>query len=66
VAANKVYPVELCEGAVRLYRDSDRKPVMEQLAWQLNPLAVGPENRMVNGQADGNRRSAGWCCAAWY
>ena len=31
------YPVELRERAVRLYRESDPKPVIRRLAEQLNP-----------------------------
>lgn len=40
MAANRKYPVELRERAVRLYRESDPKPVIRRLAEQLN---VHPE-----------------------
>jgi transposase len=40
VAATRKYPVELRERAVRLYRESNPKPVIAQLARQLN---VHPE-----------------------
>ena len=40
MAANGKYPVELRERAVRLYRESDSKPVIRLLAEQLN---VHPE-----------------------
>ena len=40
MAAMRKYPVELRERAVRLYRESDPKPVIAQLARQLN---VHPE-----------------------
>jgi transposase len=36
VAANRKYPDELRERAVRLYRECDPKPVIAQLARQLN------------------------------
>jgi hypothetical protein len=36
VAANRKYPDELRVRAVRLYRESDPKPVIAQLARQLN------------------------------
>jgi len=36
VAATRKYAVELRERAVRLYRESDPKPVIAQLARQLN------------------------------
>jgi transposase len=36
VAAPRKYPDELRERAVRLYRESDPKPVIRQLAVQLN------------------------------
>jgi transposase len=40
VATTRKYPVELRERAVRLYRESNPKPVIAQLARQLN---VHPE-----------------------
>ena len=40
MAATRRYPVELRERAVRLYRESNPKPVIAQLARQLN---VHPE-----------------------
>jgi transposase len=40
MAANRKYPVELRERAVRRYRESDPKPVIAQLARQ---LCVHPE-----------------------
>jgi transposase len=40
VAATRKYPIELRERAIRLYRQSDPKPVIAQLARQLN---VHPE-----------------------
>ena len=40
MAATRKYPIELRERAVRLYRESDPKPVITQLARQLN---VHPE-----------------------
>jgi transposase len=36
LAAGRKYPVELRERAVRLYRESDPKQVIAQLAQQLN------------------------------
>ena len=45
MAATRKYPIELRERAVRLYRESDPKPVIAQLARQLNvhqrPCATG-------------------------
>ncbi|MBZ4633023.1 transposase, partial [Mycobacterium avium subsp. hominissuis] len=40
MAANRKYPDELRERAVRLYRESEPKPVIAQLGRQLN---VHPE-----------------------
>jgi transposase len=52
VAATRKYPVELRERAVRLYRESDPKPVIAQLAPQLNAHPEDLRNWIRQDQAD--------------
>jgi transposase len=52
VAATRKYPVELRERAVRLYRESDPKPVIAQLAPQLNAHPEALRNWIRQDQAD--------------
>jgi transposase len=57
VAANTKYPVELRERAVRLYRESDPKPVVRRLAEQLNVHPEALRNWIRQAEADrGERR----------
>ena len=51
MAATRKYPVELRERAVRLYRESDPKPVIAQLARQLNVHPEGAVN-LAGAQRD--------------
>jgi hypothetical protein len=44
VAANRKHPAQLCKPAVRLYRESDPKPVIAQLAWQPNAHGEALQN----------------------
>ena len=65
MAATRKYPIELRERAVRLYRESDPKPVIAQLARQLN---LHPEalRNWIRQDEDANRRderaSTPSCC----
>jgi transposase len=52
VAAPKEYPDELRECAVRLYRDSDPKPVIRRLAEQLGVHHEALRNWIRQDQAD--------------
>ena len=52
MAENRKYPVELPERAVRLYRESDPKPVIAQLARQLNVHAEALRNWIRQDEAD--------------
>jgi transposase len=56
VAANRKYPIELRERAVRLYRESDRKPVIAQLARQLNVHPEALRNCVRQDEADRSER----------
>lgn len=56
MAANRKYPAELRERAVRLYRDSDPKPVIAQLARQLNVHAEALRNWIRQDEADRGER----------
>ena len=53
MAATRKYPVELRERAVRLYRESDPKPVIRRLAEQLN---VHHEALRRQAEADAGER----------
>ncbi len=52
MAAPKKYPDELRERAVRLYRDSDPKPVIRRLAEQLGVHHEALRNWIRQDQAD--------------
>jgi transposase len=56
VAATRKYPVELRERAVRLYRESDPKPVIAQLARQLNVHPEALRNWIRQDEADHDER----------
>jgi transposase-like protein len=56
VAANRKYPVELRERAVRLYRESDPKPVIRRLAEQLNVHPEALRNWIRQAEADRGER----------
>jgi transposase len=56
VAANRKYPVELRERAVRLYRESDPKPAVAQLARQLNVHPEVLRNWIRQDEADRGER----------
>lgn len=56
MAAPKKYPDELRERAVRLYRDSDPKPVIRRLAEQLNVHPEALRNWIRQDEADRGRR----------
>jgi transposase len=56
VAAPRKYPVELGERAVRLYRESDPKPVVRRLAEQLNVHPEALRNWIRQDQADRGER----------
>ena len=56
VAAPKKYPDELRECAVRLYRDSDLKPVIRRLAEQLGVHHEALRNWIRQDQADHGER----------
>lgn len=57
MAAPKKYPDELRERAVRLYRDSDPKPVIRRLAEQLNVHPEALRNWIRQDQADRGERA---------
>jgi transposase len=57
VAAPKKYPDELRERAVRLYRDSDPKPVIRRLAEQLGVHPEALRNWIRQDQADRGERA---------
>lgn len=62
MVAPKKYPDELRARAVRLYRDSDPKPVIRRLAEQLN---VAPaENPIRPGEADAEGVGDVWASRA--
>ncbi|WP_371686181.1 transposase [Micromonospora sp. 15K316] len=52
VAAPKKYPDELRQRAVRLYRESDPKPVARRLAEQLGVHHETLRNRIRQAEAD--------------
>nr|WP_193599567.1 transposase [Micromonospora purpureochromogenes] len=56
MAAPKKYPDELCERAVRLYRESDPKPVIRQLARQLGVHHEALRNWIRQDEADRGQR----------
>ena len=56
MAATRKYPVDLRERAVRLYRESDPKPVIAQLARQLNVHPEALRNWMRQDEADRGER----------
>ncbi|MCX2734482.1 transposase, partial [Saccharopolyspora sp. NFXS83] len=56
VAAPKKYPDELRERAVRLYRESDPKPVIRRLAEQLNVHPEALRNWIRQDEADAGER----------
>ncbi|GIF09956.1 transposase [Actinoplanes siamensis] len=57
MAAPKKYPDELRQRAVRLYRDSDPKPVIKRLAEQLNVHPEALRNWIRQAEADAGERS---------
>jgi transposase len=57
VAANRKYPAELRERAVRLYRESSPKPVVAQLARQLNVHPEALRNWIRQDEADRGERN---------
>ena len=56
VAAPKKYPDELRERAVRLYRESDPKPVIRRLAEQLGVHPEALRNWIRQDEADRGER----------
>ncbi|BCJ58152.1 transposase [Micromonospora sp. WMMD718] len=56
MAAPKKYPDELRERAVRLYRESDPKPVIRQLARQLGVHHEALRNWIRQDEADRGQR----------
>ena len=56
MAATRKYPVELRERAVRLYRESNPKPVIAQLARQLNVHPEALRNWIRQDEADRGER----------
>ncbi len=57
MAAPKKYPDDLRQRAVRLYRDSDPKPVIKRLAEQLNVHPEALRNWIRQAEADAGERS---------
>src|SRR3954447_24553922 len=57
VVAPKKYPDELRERAVRLYRESDPKPVIRRLAEQLNVHHEALRNGIRQDEADRGERN---------
>ncbi|MEU4690319.1 transposase [Actinoplanes sp. NPDC023714] len=57
MAPPKKYPDELRQRAVRLYRDSDPKPVIKRLAEQLNVHPEALRNWIRQAQADAGERA---------
>ena len=57
MAASKKYPDELRARAVRLYRESDRKPVIRQLARQLGVHHEALRNWIRQAEADAGERA---------
>jgi transposase len=58
VVAHKKYPDELRARAVRLYRESDPKPVIRQLAAQLGVHHEALRNWIRQDQADAGERGS--------
>ncbi|MGH3562063.1 MAG: transposase, partial [Mycobacterium sp.] len=56
MAANRKYPAELRERAVRVYRESDPKPAVAQLARQLNVHSEALRNWIRQDEADRGER----------
>ena len=56
MAAPKKYPDELRARAVRLYRESDPKPVIRRLAEQLGVHHEALRNWIRQAEADGGER----------
>ena len=56
MAAPKKYPDELRRRAVRLYRESDPKPVIKRLAEQLNVHPEALRNWIRQAEADAGER----------
>ena len=56
MAANRKYPAELRKRAVRLYRESTPKPVIAQLARQLNVHPEALRNWIRQDEADRGAR----------
>lgn len=56
MAANRKYPAELRERAVRLYREATPKPVIAQLARQLNVHPEALRNWIRQDEADRGAR----------
>lgn len=57
MAAPKKYPDELRARAVRLYRESDPKPVVRRLAEQLNVHPEALRNWIRQAEADAGERT---------
>lgn len=57
MVAPKKYPDELRQRAVRLYRESDPKPVVRRLAEQLNVHPEALRNWIRQDEADRGQRS---------
>ena len=57
MAAPKKYPDELRQRAVRLYRDSDPKPVIKRLAEQLNVHPEALRNWIRQAETDAGERA---------
>ena len=57
MAASKKYPDELRARAVRLYRESDPKPVIRQLARQLGVHHEALRNWIRQAEADAGERT---------
>ena len=56
MATTRKYPLELRERAVRLYRESDPKPVIAQLARRLNVHPEALRNWIRQDEADSGER----------
>ena len=56
MSGTRKYPVELRERAVRLYRESDPKPVIRRLAEQLNVHPEALRNWIRQAEADHGER----------
>jgi transposase len=56
LSSDRKYPIELRERAVRLYRESDPKPVIAQLARQLTVHPEASRNWICQDEADRGER----------